>query len=114
MTLSRAQRQHWKAMERKVASFFGCKRVPLSGSNSGHNTSSDTLHKLLYIEVKTRAKWAILNLFFKILPKAISEDKVPVIAICKKHSKGFWLLVNASDLLTIAKAREEAIKNGGE
>jgi len=109
-----ANKSNWKGRERQVASFFGCKRVPLSGSNSGHNTSSDTLHKLLYIEVKTRVKWAILNLYFKILPKAISEDKVPVIAICKKHSKGFWLLVNANDLLTIAKAREEAIKNGAE
>ena len=41
-----------KAYERRVAKFFGTKRTPLSGSNSGH-THSDTLHPRLYIEVKS-------------------------------------------------------------
>ncbi len=41
-----------KKYELRVAKFFGTKRTPLSGSNSGH-THSDTLHPRLYIEVKS-------------------------------------------------------------
>ncbi len=41
----------WKERERVIAKLFGTKRTPLSGLSSGH-TSSDTLHKEYYIEVK--------------------------------------------------------------
>ena len=56
----------WKSFERKVAEFFGTKRVPLSGSNSGHGTNSDSLHPKVYIECKVREKFSIWSLFVDI------------------------------------------------
>lgn len=45
--------RYWKVCERRAAKFFGTNRTPLSGINSRHDTSSDTLHPRLYIEVKS-------------------------------------------------------------
>lgn len=51
----------WKDFERRVAKVLGGKRVPLSGSNSGHDTSGDVLwgreqsaYKRVYVESKHR------------------------------------------------------------
>lgn len=52
--------KQWKVFEREIAKMFGGKRVPLSGSNSGHKTSADVMwpekHELdptdVYIECK--------------------------------------------------------------
>ena len=71
----------WKSFERLVASFFGTKRVPLSGSNSGHNTNSDSMHKDLYIECKVRGKISIWSLFIDTERKAQNEDKIPIVAV---------------------------------
>jgi hypothetical protein len=43
----------WKGFEGKVAKFFFNRRTPLSGGNSMHNTRSDSLCPLLYIECKS-------------------------------------------------------------
>ena len=45
--------KRWKTYELKVARFFGTERTPLSGINSRHDTSSDTLHASLYLEAKS-------------------------------------------------------------
>jgi len=49
--------QTWKQFERDLAKLFGGRRVPLSGSNSGHDTRADLMFRLdgpswMYIEAK--------------------------------------------------------------
>ena len=76
----------WKACERKTARFFGSVRTPLSGSNSGHDTKSDTLHKTIYVECKQGKKWiALAGLFKRTVDAAGKEGKIPVVAIHPKH-----------------------------
>ena len=149
--------KRWKAYERRVAKFFGTKRTPLSGINSGHSTHSDTLHPRLYLEVKSAAanagsnayvwrtvhglpagihkahgasqlyfvhssviaepKWglcddtqmpdALFRLFCSTNELAIAEDKLVLLALCTKGSRGFWLLGLIDALL--AAARERAL-----
>lgn len=93
----------WKSFERTVAALFGTKRVPLSGSNSGHGTNSDTLHEKLYIECKVRQKISLWSLFEDTEKKAKAEKKTPVVAIKQKGSKGMLLLVRPKDLKKILK-----------
>ena len=93
----------WKSFERLVASFFGTKRVPLSGSNSGHGTNSDTLHPKLYIECKVRSKIAIWQLFVDTEGKAEVEEKIPVVALKQKGAKGYLLVMRPNDLTKIAE-----------
>lgn len=88
----------WKSFERQVANFFGTKRVPLSGSNSGHGTNSDSLHPKLYIECKVRSKISLWQLFVDTEKKAKVEDKVPVVAIKQKGEKGYLLVLRPDDL----------------
>lgn len=88
----------WKSFERLVASFFGTRRVPLSGSNSGHGTNSDSLHPKLYIECKVRSKISLWQLFVDTEKKAKVEGKVPIVAIKQKGEKGYLLVLRPDDL----------------
>lgn len=97
----------WKGFEMKVAKFFGTRRVPLSGSNSGHNTNSDSLHEELYIECKVRNKIAIWSLFVDTENKAKVEKKVPVVALKQKGEKGYLLVIRPEDLQKVAKIQTE-------
>ena len=105
----------WKAVERKVASFFGAKRTPLSGGNSGH-TRSDTLHDILFVETKYRKVHSAVQLWRKTEKLAYKENKIPVVALAEKGARGFWLLVHAGDLTAVANQRTVAVKvsNGDE
>lgn len=100
----------WKGFERLVASFFGTKRVPLSGSNSGHNTNSDSLHSELYIECKVRAKFSLQTLFEDTEKKAKIENKLPIVAIKEKGRKGYLLVIRPSDLEKISDIRKKSTK----
>lgn len=100
----------WKQLERRVAEMFGTKRVPLSGSNSGHNTNSDSLHPKLYIECKLRQKIAIWQLFEDTERKAKAEDKIPIVAIKQKGAKGELLVIRPHDLQKIAEIQREGEK----
>lgn len=93
----------WKGFESKVASFFGTKRVPLSGSNSGHGTNSDSLHRELYIECKVRGKFSIWSLFEDTEKKATVEKKIPIVAIKEKGKKGFLILLRPEDIKKISE-----------
>ena len=97
----------WKHLERVVADFFGTRRVPLSGSNSGHNTNSDSMHKELYIECKLRGKFSVWPLFIDTENKAKNEDKIPVVAIKQKGQKGYLLIIRPEDLLKIADIKRK-------
>lgn len=97
----------WKSFERLVASFFGTKRVPLSGSNSGHGTNSDSLHPKIYIECKVRGKISLWSLFTDTENKAKVEGKVPVVAIKQKGERGYLLVMRPDDLEKIYKICQE-------
>ena len=98
----------WKSFERLVASYFGTKRVPLSGSNSGHGTNSDSLHPKLYIECKVRGKIALWQLFIDTEKKAKVEGKYPVVAIKQKGEKGYLLVMRPEDLEKIVEIKRES------
>ena len=98
----------WKSFERKVAEFFGTKRVPLSGSNSGHGTNSDSLHPKVYIECKVREKFSIWSLFVDTEKKAKVEKKVPVVALKQKGEQGYLLLLRPEDLEELTKYHKDA------
>lgn len=79
----------WKRDERRVAHYLGTFRTPLSGGNSRH-TRSDTLHPLLFVEVKTGASvprtWpATVRLFEEVERQAAAEGKRAVLV---KHRRG--------------------------
>ena len=99
----------WKAVERRVAGFFGVRRNPLSGSNSG-GTHSDSLHERLFIETKHRKKHSAVSLWRKTEDLAHKENKIPVVVLCEKGARGFWILVHASDLTAVANQRTLAVK----
>lgn len=98
----------WKSFERTVASYFGTRRVPLSGSNSGHGTNSDSLHPKLYIECKVRSKIALWQLFIDTEKKAKVEGKLPVVAIKQKGEKGYLLVMRPEDLQKISESHLES------
>lgn len=99
----------WKNIERKIAEFFGTRRTPLSGSNSGH-TRSDTLHELLFVEAKYRVKHSAVTLWRDTAELAKKENKIPVVCLSEKRKKGFWVVCHSSDLTAIANQRMEAKK----
>lgn len=98
----------WKSFERTVANYFGTRRVPLSGSNSGHGTNSDSLHPKLYIECKVRSKIALWQLFVDTENKAKVEGKIPIVAIKQKGEKGYLLVMRPNDLEKISKIHSES------
>lgn len=98
----------WKSFERTVANYFGTRRVPLSGSNSGHGTNSDSLHPKLYIECKVRGKISLWQLFVDTEKKAKVEKKLPVVAIKQKGERGYLLVMRPEDLQDIAKIQRES------
>lgn len=98
----------WKSFERVVAKFFGTRRVPLSGSNSGHGTNSDSLHDKLYIECKLRGKISLWSLFEDTEKKARQENKIPVVAIKQKGSRGYLLVMRPLDVKKIAEIQQKS------
>lgn len=100
----------WKSFERIVANYFGTRRVPLSGSNSGHGTNSDSLHPKLYIECKVRSKIALWQLFIDTEKKAKVEGKVPVVAVKQKGEKGYLLVMRPEDLKKISDIKDERLE----
>lgn len=99
----------WKSFERVVATYFGTRRVPLSGSNSGHGTNSDSLHPKLYLECKVRGKISLWQLFIDTEKKAKVEGKIPVVAIKQKGEKGYLLVMRPQDLDKIAEIHKEVL-----
>lgn len=99
----------WKSFERVVAAYFGTRRVPLSGSNSGHGTNSDSLHPKLYIECKVRSKFSLWQLFVDTEKKAKIEGKIPVVAVKQKGEKGYLLIMRPEDLSTINALRDATL-----
>ena len=99
----------WKARERQVANYFGCRRTPLSGINSAH-TSADIIHDYLFVEHKHKKRHALLSLFYKVKKLAMKENKIPVVTISEKGKHGFYILCHSDDLTAIANQRLETKK----
>ena len=107
----------WKAVERRVAAFFGTLRNRCSGSSGrSDESSSDTVHPALYIETKHGDLARFLNAEGRAMVKegvanAKAEGKRFVGALHPKGGEGFWILVHSADFLPVAKetmARAEA------
>ena len=103
-------KSNWKGRERQIAEFFGTRRTPLSGGNSGH-TRSDTLHKLLFIEAKQRKKHTAVTLWDETDLLARAEGKIPVVALTEKGRRGFWLVIHSSDLGSVSNQRDDAVSD---
>jgi len=88
----------WKAQERRVARIFGTLRNSLSGRHSKAGTSSDTLHRKLYIECKYRQKIAVIEWFQEIIPLARKEGKIPVLCLKAKNHRDDYVVVRMRDL----------------
>ena len=93
----------WKALERRIARFFGTERTALSGGNS-KGTRSDTLHPDLFIEAKQRKKHTAITLWNDTRELALVEKKIPVVCLAEKHRPGFWILIHSDDLDDVASA----------
>lgn len=105
----------WRVFERKVAKMLGTVRTPLSGMMSGHHTSSDTLHKEIYVECKwlkgrRDAGTAVLNLWDDTVKKAKNEGKIPLLAMHRRGSRvefGALPLPIAIEALKLYLAKKE-------
>lgn len=98
----------WKAFERRVAAYFGTTRTPLSGSNSKHNTESDTLHNTLYIEAKRDKKFLgviLTTLLHSVAERAKRESKIPVICLKEHGKQGFYIVVHSKHLGDVANEK---------
>ena len=98
----------WKGRERQIAAFFGTKRTPLSGGNSGHSRS-DSRHPRLFLEDKHRKRHAVISLWDETKVLAEKEEKIPVVALTQHGRPGFWIMVHSSDLLDVAAEAALAI-----
>lgn len=99
----------WKVIERKIATFFGTVRTPLSGGN-GKVTRSDTFHDLLFVEAKYRVKHSAVTLWRSTKELADKENKIPVVCLAEKGKKGFWVMCHSDDLTAVANQRIIALK----
>lgn len=98
----------WKQLERDICKKFGAKRTPLSGSNSGHNTSSDCIElspefQKFYIEIKLRAKFSHHETFRDVKQKAKNEQKIPLLITHEKYERGALVILRMDDFLELIK-----------
>jgi len=55
------------------------------------------MDKILLVK-NQKKKHAVVSLWDRTKRLADLEDKTPVIALCQKHRKGFWIVVHSDDL----------------
>ncbi len=101
--------KNWKAIERRIAGFFGTVRTPLSGQNSRH-TGSDTLHNNLFIEIKMRKRIPFLKTFKDTIKLSQKENKIPLVVFVEKGSQTPILMCRLHDLTEISKHKKETIE----
>lgn len=96
----------WKTIERAVAEFLAPgrgRRTPLSGANSGHETSSDCLNTGVYAEVKYRKTHTVYTLMDDTRGKALKEGLLPVVCLKEHGRHGFLLVIDSRDYDEVAK-----------
>jgi hypothetical protein len=101
--MAKTARRTWQQAEGRVASLFGAKRQPCSGSSGRDDlTRSDSTHQTLFIETKLRARHEARALYDDARAKAKGESKVPVLALVTKGRPGALLCVHSDDLAAFA------------
>lgn len=92
----------WKKKEAQGASELNPgvgRRTPLSGSNSGHNTSSDCIYMNgLYVEAKHRKSHSVLKLLKETIDQAKAEFKIPVVRLTQHMMRGAAYLIHSHHL----------------
>ena len=92
-------RRTWQLAEQRIASIFGCRRQPGSGSSGRDDlTQSDSTHPRLFIECKLRETHAARTLHDETRVKAKKEHKTPVVALMDKSRPGALLCIHTDDL----------------
>ena len=102
-------RNTWKQRERQTAKLFGTKRNPGSGTQgrSDCKSASGSVHPVLFIECKLRAKHTVVTLWDDTKVKAKKEKKIPVVSLSEKGRPGSWILVHSDDLKAVAREMVE-------
>ena len=95
-------RRTWQKREQHIAEDHGTKRNPFSGDMS-HQTHSDSLHPVLFIESKLRVKIPFRKLFIDTRTKARKEKKIPVIVLSEKGSPIRSVILDYDDYLKMMK-----------
>jgi len=73
----------WKRAERNAAHLIGGIRTPLSGGNS-KQTRADVIHPVIYLEMKYRKSFAVVEQMRREEEKAKKEGKVAVLGFQQK------------------------------
>jgi len=84
MKAKRELRDGWREAQRDFARFFHTIRA---GVNK--ETSSHSLHKYLYLEVKRKALFWVWNLLLRVAESALREDKIPIVGLKTPNRQGF-------------------------
>jgi hypothetical protein len=108
-------KETWKAVERRIAAFFGARRVLGSGSlGRDDRTRSDSTHDIVYVECKSRQKIAAITLWADAAQKARAEGKPLVVvalhAVSRKEPGGDFLLVRSDQFDALAAERAKALE----
>lgn len=87
----------WKSIERKVADKLGGKRIPCSGNGA---IEGDVLHDIFHVEVKHRARFAVVEMFEKATKD--SHKKKPVILCLHAHgSHRYFAMMDLDDFVRL-------------
>jgi len=94
----------WKAFERRVAYFFGCKRTgPMQAKDE-----NDLNHPHIHCQCKHSKRHAIIGVWDAAKKQTEKSGKIPVVALGVRGRPGFWLLVHSSDLVAVSRRHENA------
>lgn len=104
--MPKTHRRTWQKAEGRAADLFGSKRQPGSGSSGrADQTQSDSIHPTLFLECKLTGKGSyVRGLHDLTKPKAVKENKTPVLCLFDKGRPGFMVCVHSDDFLEVAKA----------
>ena len=64
----------------------------------GRYMLGETQSNKLLVKKEEKTKHQVITLFDKTEQLAKLENKIPVVALCQKHRKGFWIVVKETDL----------------
>jgi len=85
----------WKRAERKGAAAIGSPRTPLSGGSSRH-TRSDSLHPVIFLEMKYRKSFSVVSLIRREEVKAKKEGKIAVLGFQQRGLHTRYYLIPES------------------
>ena len=72
---------------------------------SKEKKTETTLNSTTLVQKREKKKHAVLSLWDDTKKLADAENKTPVIALCQKNRKGFWIVVHEDDLQKVMDAK---------